>query len=380
MKQGVTTFVPARLSQAREAGGFNKGELAEQLGISSEALRSYEQGLARPMPERISLMARVLNFPERFFSMPTIKEGSLHVFWRDRRKVNKASRNSIAERIRWACEVFSILDEYVEFPLLDLPKLNLPKHWRDISNEDIERAAEKCRLDWGLGEYPIPDMTLALENIGIPVFAFEVANDQQFGFAHYDTEVTGRPFVAHNVRNSTCAKSRFNIAHEFGHVLLHGSVTPEDQEVREHYWEIEKQANRFAAALLFPRTAVYREVKYASIGVFSSLKRDWNIPIATQVYRCFELGLISEPQKDAFLAALGRKGFYKAGGEPYDDVLQIEKPRMMRRAVDAIEDGSPIHLQVLEQRLPLPKEELRAILCRDFEPSNSNVIQLRRVQ
>jgi Zn-dependent peptidase ImmA (M78 family)/transcriptional regulator with XRE-family HTH domain len=380
MKQGVTTFVPARLSQAREASGFNKGELAEALGVSSEALRSYEQGLARPMPERIAQMASVLNFPERFFSMPTIKQGNLHIFWRDRRTVNKASRNSIAERVRWACEVFYVLDEYVEFPCLDLPKLDLPRHWRDISNEDIERAAEKCRSDWGLGDFPIPDMTLALENIGVPVFAFEVANDQQFGFAHYDAEVTGRPIVAHNVRNSTCAKSRFNIAHEFGHIMLHASVTPEDQDSRESYWEVERQANRFAAALLFPRTAFFREVRFASIGVFASLKRDWNIPIATQVYRSFDLGLITQVQKDAFLAALGRKGYYKAGGEPYDDVFPIEKPRMLRRAVDAIEAGSLVHLQVLEQRLPLPKEEVRAILSRDFEPSSSNVVQLRRVR
>lgn len=38
-----------------------------------------------------------------------------------------------------------------------------------------------------------------------------------------------------------------------------------------------------------------------------------------------------------------------------------------------------MHLQVLESRLALPEEEVRAIIGRGLEPFNSNVVQLRRI-
>lgn len=378
MKRGLVTFVPGRLSQARAARGFLKGELADKLGVSSEALRSYENGSVRPLPAKVDIMAEVLSFPPSFFSLPEAKQGDLQVFWRNRKKDTKTSREQTTVRIRWACETFSVLKDYVEFPALRLPDLDLPKNWRNVSDEDIEQAAEACRAEWGLDEYPIPDITLALENIGIPVLAMDIDNSKQFGFCHQD-ELSGRPFVGHNVRHSSAARSRFNIAHELGHVLLHAHVQPEDQEDPQAFNAIEAQAHRFAGALLLPRTAFFREVRYPSIDTFRALKRSWNMTISAQVYRAYNLGMLTPDQMRAQFAMASRKGYNKAMGEPYDDVTPQEVPRMLRRAVDAIEEGSPVHLQVLESRLALPEEEVRAIIGRGLEPSNSNVVQLRRI-
>jgi Zn-dependent peptidase ImmA (M78 family)/DNA-binding XRE family transcriptional regulator len=377
MKRGVVNFVPSRLSQARSRRGFKKKDLANELGVSGEALRSYENGDASPLPDKVRRMSEVLDFPEPFFSTPTLKVGSPHVFWRDLKSVTKSSREAVDARVVFACEVFSVLDDYVEFPELNLPKPKLPEHWSDITDYDIEAAAEACRLDWGLGEYPIPDMTLAVENIGIPVLAPVIDNRKQSGFAHWD-EVTGRPFIGHNKRDTTAARARFNLAHELGHILLHRSVSKEDLTDAEIFNYIERQAHRFAGALLFPRNAFYREVRYASLSVFSLLKRDWNIAITAQIIRAKQLGIIDANRAKSLFIAAGREGYRSAKGEPYDDTTPIEEPRMLRRAVDALEDAGEMHLEILKHRIPLPREEVQELVGRAFELTKSNVIPLRK--
>lgn len=377
MKRGVINFVPSRLSQARSRRGFKKKDLATELGVSGEALRSYENGDASPLPDKVRRMSEILNFPARFFSTPRVKVGSPHVFWRDLKSVTKGSRDAVDARVEFACEIFSVLDEYVEFPELNLPKPRLPEHWADITDYDIEAAVEICRLDWGLGEYPIPDMTLALENIGIPVLAPMIDNRKQSGFAHWD-EVTGRPFIGHNKRSTTAARARFNLAHELGHILLHRSVTREDLENAGTFSYIEKQAHRFAGALLFPRNAFYREVRYASLAVFEHLKRDWNIAITAQIKRAKDLGVIDENRAKSLFIAAGREGYRSANGEPYDDTVPIEEPRMLRRAVDAIEDAGEMYLKTLKYRVPLPREEVQELVGRTFDSTASNVIPLRK--
>lgn len=377
MKRGVANFVPSRLSQARSRRGFKKKDLAEELGVSGEALRSYENGAASPLPDKVRRMSDVLNFPEHFFSSATLKLASPHVFWRDLKSVTKASREAVDARVVFACEAFSVLDEYVEFPSLNLPQLKLPEHWSDITDFDIEAAAEVCRLDWGLGEYPIPDMTLAVENIGVPVLAPNIDNRKQSGFAHWD-EVTDRPFIGHNRRHTTAARARFNLAHELGHILLHRGVSEDDLLNTESFDYIEKQAHRFAGALLFPRTAFYREVRYASLSVFKLLKRDWNISIAAQIVRARQLGVIDKNRATSLFVAAGREGYRSAKGEPYDDTVPVEEPRMLRRAVDAVEEAGEMHLEVLKHRIPLPEDEVQELVGRTFEPTVSNVVQLRR--
>ncbi|MBB3988394.1 Zn-dependent peptidase ImmA (M78 family) [Sagittula marina] len=352
--------------------------MAEQLGVSSEALRSYENGAAAPMPDKVRRMAEVLRFPEHFFSASVQKNVSPHVFWRDLKSVTKASREAVDARVVFACEVFSTLEDYVEFPSLNLPSLKLPSHWSDISEYDIEAAAEACRLEWGLGEYPIPDITLAIENIGIPVLAPMIENRKQSGFAHWD-EVSQRPFVGHNKRHTTAARARFNLAHELGHILLHQSVSDDDLENKDYFDHIEMQAHRFAGALLFPRTAFYREVRYASLSTFELLKRDWNIAITAQIVRAKQLGVIDENRATSLFVAAGREGYRSPQGEPYDDIVPVEEPRMLRRAVDAIEEAGEMHLEVLKHRIPLPEDEVRELVGRSFEPTVSNVVSFRKL-
>ena len=73
-------------------------------------------------------------------------------------------------------------------------------------------------------------------------------------------------------------RQRFTIAHEIGHYVLHA------------HHQMEREANRFAAALLIPQDSAISDWKHIhNIVVFASCYR---VSVDTAKYRLQELGLI----------------------------------------------------------------------------------------
>ena len=98
---------------------------------------------------------------------------------------------------------------------------------------------------WGLGELPVKNMIHLLESKGIRVFSLSIDTAQLDAFSmwHADT-----PFVFLNTMKS-CEHSRFDAAHELGHLVLHRHAGSKGQEA-------EREANAFASAFLMPRASV----------------------------------------------------------------------------------------------------------------------------
>ena len=57
--------------------------------------------------------------------------------------------------------------------------------------------------------------------------------------------------------------------------------------------------------------------------------------------------------------------------------MPLEKPRMLQRAIDAIEGGGELLLQQVRRRLSLPRMGEQEIFGRVLETTGSNVIQLK---
>ncbi|MCP9480790.1 XRE family transcriptional regulator [Shimia sp. CNT1-13L.2] len=376
----VEGFVSGRLTQAREAHGLTKTALSGMLDISTNALTALESGDSLPKQETFDAIVERTAFPRQFFLRPTPPPMSGPVFWRRQASEPLRSQNKTSQRIDWAAEAFGILSEYVDFPRLELPRLeNWPLNWAAVSNEQIEDLADHCRDAWGLGAYPIPDMCLALENIGIPVLAFDIENEKQSGYSRWADHIQ-RPIVGANTLESSAVRMRFNLAHELYHVLAHfGSVSEKEVRHAKTYQAIEKQAHRFAGALLFPRDSFLRTVQYPSLEEFASHKQEWGISILAQIKRAQDLGVCDSEWARALNIRASKNGYRGKRGEPFDKEMPLEKPRMFRRAIEAIEDGSELLLGQVRQRLSLPRSGELAIFGRSLEASGSNVIQLKPV-
>jgi Zn-dependent peptidase ImmA (M78 family)/transcriptional regulator with XRE-family HTH domain len=363
MTVGVAAFDGKRLKEARLARGLFKNALADMIGVSGTAITRYEECVDKPQHDRLVAIAQKLNFPFEFFLRPTWPESLAPVFWRSRTAETKYARAMTEQRMFWLCEIFSFLEREVNFPSVNLPEVDLPDDFRAITPDLIERAADDLRYSWRLNDYPIPDVTLALENAGIPVVNIEISSDKQDGF-FFRSSLLGRLFVGVNTYGMSASRARYDVAHELGHAIMHKNVSPQQTRDPALHKLLEQQAHRFAGAFLFPSESFIFEVRNTTLDYFCSLKKCWGMSIAAMVYRAFDLGLVDENEKTVLYRNMTRRGWRGSLREPFDDpsIMPMERPRMLRRAVEVVADHGILGPSAIRAGLSLPDREIEQLI------------------
>src|SRR5580704_6955720 len=130
MTVGVPSFRGERLREARLARGLFMKSLGDMVGVTGTAISRYESGEDKPQQDKLHQLAGKLNFPADFFLKEAWPETLEPVFWRSRAAETKHAREMTEQRMKWLCEVFSFLNEEVNFPAQNLPILELPKDFR----------------------------------------------------------------------------------------------------------------------------------------------------------------------------------------------------------------------------------------------------------
>lgn len=384
MSFGAPNFRGERLKEARLARGMFKNTLGDLVGVTGAAISRYEDGSDKPQAHRVSTIAQKLQFPPSFFLTPAWNETIDLVHWRSRTSESKSAREMTEQRIRWLCEIYSFLHTEVDFSSFSLPDLDIPENFHLISNNTIERAASDLRSHWKLRAEPIPDMTLALENAGIPVATLRIPSDKQDGFC-FTSKLLRRAFVGINVENVSCARARFDAAHELAHLVLHKYVTPEQAKIPQAHKIIEQQAHRFAGAMLFPREAFISEVGAVSLDYFCALKRRWGMSISAMIMRAYDLGLTDDEGKAQLFRSMTVRRWRGALREPYDSPrdMPLERPRMLRRGFEAILESGGFAKSTILSALPLPSQELEQLASLDegtFDGADLNQMPIARLR
>lgn len=363
MTVGVQTFDGDRLAEARRARGMFKKTLGDLIGVSGTAITRYEAGEDKPQRERLSAIAQHLGFPESFFLRCAWSENFEPVFWRSRAAESKLAREMTEQRMKWMCEIFHFLEQEVNFPHVNLPDVSVPDDFKLIAPDIIERISDQVRDAWKLGRRPIPDVLLALENAGVPVVNLEITSEKQDGFCFRST-ILARPFVGINVYQISCARARYDAAHELGHLILHRNVTSRQERDPASKKLIEQQAHRFAGAFLFPQKAFLSEVGFPSLDYFCDLKKRWGMSIAAMVYRACDLGLIDVVERAMLFQSMGRRHWRGPLREPFDSSseMPLEKPRMFRRGLETVLKESIFGPEAVRGALSLPPRELEQII------------------
>jgi Zn-dependent peptidase ImmA (M78 family)/DNA-binding XRE family transcriptional regulator len=360
MTKGQQAFRGGRLREARLARGIYKNALADMVGITGTAIARYEEGIDKPPHERLCALAQHLNFPVEFFLQPEWPEGLETIFWRSRAAESKYAREMTEQRMLWMCEIFAFLEQEANFPSLKIPSLDLPD-FRSLTSGLIERAADDLRSHWKLRDLPIFDVLLALENAGIPVCSLEITSEKQDGFCFYSSKLQ-RIFVGINSQNISAARARYDAAHELGHIVLHGSVTPHQLRDPLLHKQLEQQAHRFAGAFLFPRSAFHAEVRVPTLDYFCALKKRWGISIAAMVHRAFDLGLVDSLEMTDLYRKMGRRRWRGILQEPFDspEEMPLERPRMLRRGVEVLLADGRLR-STIRAALSLPEREIEQL-------------------
>ena len=314
-----------RLSEARELRGFTIMELADKLGVSRQTIYKYESGTQNPSAEIMQKIVEVLDLPYSFFAKPYVglQFDDRPIFFRDM-KTNLDKNRKMAKR--WLHLLYDRVMEYENYLLL--PKVNIPvfeiSDFSELELEEIDNIAEKVRRFWGLGDGPISNLTLLLENNGFIIAHKDVLSDKLDACSMI---FNGRPCILVNTKRFTCSRVLMNLAHELGHIILHQGAGMSDIADASTLKLIEAQAKRFAASFLMPPSTFSNEVGYPTISQFILLKRRWRTSIASMALHCRSLGLINEEKKQYFLRELSRNGMLKF--EPLDDELDVESTNLL---------------------------------------------------
>lgn len=280
-------------------------------------------------------------------------------------------------RLEWAQDIAVALMEFVDYPELNLPTRSFSDP-EQITPEDIERAACECRDLWRLGRVVVQDLALAVEGAGVILVREETGIAQIEGLSAW-SEVLGRPLILLSADKDNGYRSRFDLAHELGHLVLHRHIQRTTD--RDRHKLMEKQAHHFAGAFLLPAETFASEVRMpVTLDDLLLLKRRWGVSVAAITMRLHALGLLDE---DGKLALFKRRSARWGGkSEPGDGDRKPEQPRLLRRTVDLLVDENVMPLDAIPRHIGLAAFDIEMLagLPEGFFQGKSNIVQFARLR
>lgn len=346
MKSGTPNFVGMRLREAREARGLHAISLAEMLGITRSAISLYENGNASPQPEMMQKIANILHLPISFFLKPIQDVPTTDpIFYRSMSSATKTARIRAERWFYWLHDyIIPYIRQYITLPEVTIPRFKV-SDFHKLTNEDVEEIAVDIRHQWGLGDGPVSNMTLLLENNGVVISRIELGADTLDAFSVWCSD-DNTPYIILSSDKNSAVRSRLDAAHEFAHLVLHSNMNRKQINNSNDFKLIEEQAFRFASAFLVPSKTFCRDFYSPSLDTLRSLKSKWLVSIGMMIKRASDLDIITEEQTRRMWINYNRRGWRKA--EPLDRNLQIETPRLLRKAIDLINTEK---IQIPEQIL-----------------------------
>lgn len=369
-------IVGERIKQARIYREMTQAELAELLEIKKQSISKYEKGDMIPSTDIIFKLRNALRFPMNFFYTQhdeEVKKQSI-VYFRTK-NIPKKTKESLEQTIELIDErIMPFYSKYIDFPRIDLP--NLTKYISSgkcgYKEEDIRIVAQELRRHWGLGEKPVNNLAYILQTKGFILIKKEISQNKTDGFSRWIDDI---PYIITSSNKDSAVRSRFDHAHELGHLVLHNGVSEEEQGTKY----IERDADYFASEFLYPSDVFVKEVHGLplTLETFIRLKEKWKISIQAIVRKCLDLSMISDDKYLYFQKRLSFKGWRRR--EPLDDVLIIEKPRILADATELLLENNKITKQQMIDEILLEKDDIVELcnLREDFFKEDlSKVIKL----
>lgn len=317
---------------------MNQSDLAAVVGVTRQAISAFEQGEKFPDPDTMASISRALAQPIGFFTMTepdSFGEFSTRFF---RAFGPDTKRRNLACDVlaRWFAQTAFYIDRSVNYPPLDLPSVSPSSADGSYGDDEIEDIADGCRRHWGLGSGPISNVVSLMENRGVILTRIHMIGERIDAFSFWNGQ---RAFVFLASDDVSPVRARFDAAHELGHLLMHRWVDQNDLEDGKLLNRIEREANKFAGALLLPRASFSSEVYTTRLSAFIDLKLRWKVAIQAMVYRCKNLELFDDDQVTNLYKQISARKWKSK--EPLDDSpgIPLEEPRLLARALKMMLDG-----------------------------------------
>lgn len=373
---GIQGFESERLSQILAARRLSQAQLASLVGVSPATVSKWRSGNQAPERETLERLAGVVNVTPEWFTRAPSAKVSLPLF-RSNASAHVAARAMLEARMEWAQDVALALSEFVDYPALNLPTRQF-KEPDEITPDEIELAASECRDLWRIGRTAVPDLALAIEGAGVILIREETGISQIEGLSAW-SDALGRPLVLLSADKDNGYRSRFDLAHELGHLILHRFI-PRPTE-RDRHKQLEQQAHRFAGAFLLPAETFANEVRTpVTLDDLLLLKRRWGVSVAAIVMRLRALKILDEEAAQSLFKR--RSARWGAKSEPGDGDRPPERPRLLRRTIDLLVEENVMPLDSIPRHIGLAVHDIEMLagLSEGYFQGKPKVVQMARLR
>ena len=349
-------LIPARLRDARKFLRLSQEDLGEKIGVSRQAVSQFERGDRSPDAATFAAIVDALEQPPGFFTTedaPVFGDYSTR-FYRKFGSDTVRRRDACDTYAEWLVQVAKVFDGVINYPAVNVPHYDVA----DFGEDGIDDIAECVRSDWGLGLGPISNVLALLESNGIIACRYEMTGENVEAFSFWNGP---RPFIFMASEKSAGVRSRFDLAHELGHLVMHRHIDSADIEDRNFLKDIERQADRFAGAFLLPKHSFPNEVFTPRLDAFVEMKRRWKVSIQAMIYRCSDLGIFDESQ---ILNMRKQVSFRRwRTSEPLDNpaIIPLENPRLLAKAFELVAQSGRMGIDELKQAVQINPRFIEAM-------------------
>lgn len=367
-----------RLKEARLFNHLTMSSLADQVGVSKQAISKYEHNKIEISSNVFQKLVQVLNFPLYFFTdvekVPYQDDGT---FYRSRLTATQSEKQPSKTYKKAAAYLRDYFENYIDFPTLDT-NIEL--------DGSPENAANELRELWQLDDRPINDIVDLMERHGLIIVNVDFNSNKIDARSGY-VEIGEKQYyiVLVNAENTNFFREQFTLVHELGHYAMHAKLYhPQEDLLGQDYRNIENEANKFASAFLMPKdsfTADLTRDGFINLDTFIDLKSKWNVSIAAMVHRAHDLELIDDREYVKLQKQISYRGWRTK--EIMDDEKIMSEPKALNQAFELLEEHQVVHPKDLNDKLRemygivFPNEILSQILGIDLDKFRSSIVHLK---
>lgn len=291
---------------ARESRGYSQTEVGNAVGLSQGHISKAESDVTALTRTQVERVAEFLEYPPLFFYEPgQLRDGASVCHYHRKRKTLPAK---VLNRVNATMFARNIAVRH----LLNGIEVSGQRAFATLDPEEFggpTAVARALRRAWRVAPGPIRDLTGLIESAGGIVILSPFGHRKLFGMSCWPTR--DHPLFYLNSEIST-ADLRWTMAHELGHLTMHGIPSADD---------IEKQADEFAAEFLAPAVEIAPDLYALRFEQLGPLKLHWRVTMKTLIYRADTLACISHDHAIRLYKRYSAARFNER--EPYDVPAEI---------------------------------------------------------
>ncbi|MBN1067157.1 ImmA/IrrE family metallo-endopeptidase [Clostridium botulinum] len=343
-----------RIKQGRILRGLSQEQLGKKVGVTRQAISNCEKDNINLSTTNLLKLSETLDLPLSFFYRIPEEDNSDNIIFFRSKDIPKKTKEQLREEINiFDKEIVKYFEKFVKLPSINLPDLSdiLEGKSYNYRKETIMDICKRIREHWGIGNKPIDNLAYLLQVNGFIISRQYINQDKTDAFSQ---NIDDKKYIFISGNKECAVRSRFDLAHELGHLVLHNNIDKDDFEEKI----IEKDADSFASELLYPSEIFLEDIQDYSLGFerFIELKEKWKVSIQLLVRKCKDLKVISDEKYIYFQKRISFNRWRK--NEPLDNRIVSEKPRLFEDVIELLIEKEILTKKDLLVNINLDKKDI----------------------